>query len=146
MPGPARTRFICQGRFPESLVRFHVTVAEISWFQDLRIFVHDGDSGCFRKLPNFGPHEGILLHPQIHNFVRARVLCGTRCYQSASLDCSGVTHSIHVRKIEVDQDPAHAAHLTESRCWRRLVQYFRRLTAQMARRTCFKQQYHAATE
>ena len=33
----------------------------------------------------------------------------------ASLDCSGVSQKIHMRKIEVYQGPAHNAHLTESR-------------------------------
>ena len=36
---------------------------------------------------------------RIHQFVWARVLCGTRYYQSASLDCSGTIQNIHMREI-----------------------------------------------
>ena len=47
---------------------------------------------------------------RIHKFVWARVLCGTRYYQSASLDCSGVIQKIHMRKIEIRQGPVHDAY------------------------------------
>ena len=40
---------------------------------------------------------------RIGEFVWARVLCGIRYYQSASLDCSGVIKKIHMREIEVHQ-------------------------------------------
>ena len=36
---------------------------------------------------------------RIHQFVWARVLCGTRYYQCASLDCSGTIQKIHMREI-----------------------------------------------
>ena len=41
---------------------------------------------------------------RIGQFVLDLVLCGTRYYQSASVDCSGVIQKIHMRKIERDQD------------------------------------------
>ena len=40
-------------------------------------------------------------------FVRARVLCGTRKHQSASVDCSGVIQKIHMRKIRRVQGFVH---------------------------------------
>ena len=40
---------------------------------------------------------------RIGEFVWARVLCGTRYYQSASVDCSGVIQKIHMRKIGLVQ-------------------------------------------
>ena len=43
----------------------------------------------------------------IDQFVWARVLCGTRYYQSASLDCSGVIQEIHMRKIRLSQGLVH---------------------------------------
>ena len=36
----------------------------------------------------------------MHVFVWARVFCGTRYYQSGSLDYSGAIQKIHMRKIE----------------------------------------------
>ena len=36
----------------------------------------------------------------IDQFVWARVLCGTRYHQSASLDCSGTIKKIHMREID----------------------------------------------
>ena len=36
---------------------------------------------------------------RIGQFVLDLVLCGTRYYQSASVDCSGVIQKIHMRKI-----------------------------------------------
>ena len=36
-------------------------------------------------------------------FVWALVFSGLRYYQSASIECNGVTQKIHMRKIEVDQ-------------------------------------------
>ena len=44
---------------------------------------------------------------RIHTFVWARVLCGTRYYQSASLDCSGVIQKIHMRELGVIQGTAN---------------------------------------
>ena len=52
---------MCQGRFSQSLVRFHVTVAEICWAQDFGIVVHDVDLFEFLEKYLFWPHEGILL-------------------------------------------------------------------------------------
>ena len=46
---------------------------------------------------------------RIHKFVWARVLCGIRYYQSASLDCSGVIQKIHMREIRLDQGRVHNA-------------------------------------
>ena len=43
----------------------------------------------------------------IAQFVWADVLCGTRYYQSASVDCSGVIQKIHTRNIDVDQGLVH---------------------------------------
>ena len=40
-------------------------------------------------------------------FVWARVLCGTRKHQSASVDCSGVIQKINARKIRRDLDLVH---------------------------------------
>ena len=40
---------------------------------------------------------------RIGQFVWARVVCGPRYYQSASLDCSGVIQKIHMREPEVRQ-------------------------------------------
>ena len=45
---------------------------------------------------------------RIGQFVWARVFCGTRYYQSASLDCSGTIQKIHMRKIELHQGRARA--------------------------------------
>ena len=44
-----------------------------------------------------------LLYLWIYVFVWARVLCGPREYQSASVDCSGVIQKIHMRKIRIVQ-------------------------------------------
>ena len=44
---------------------------------------------------------------RIAQFVWARALCGTRYYQSASVDCSGVIQKIHMRKIRLDQGLVH---------------------------------------
>ena len=44
---------------------------------------------------------------RIHKFVWARVLCGTRKHQSASVDCNGVIQKIHMRKIEWNQGVVH---------------------------------------
>ena len=40
-----------------------------------------------------------LQYLRIHKFVWARVLCGTRYYQSASLDFSGTIQKINMREI-----------------------------------------------
>ena len=40
---------------------------------------------------------------RIGQFVWALVLCGTRYYQSASVDCGGVILRIHMMEIEVRQ-------------------------------------------
>ena len=40
-----------------------------------------------------------LEYLRIGQFVWARVLCGARYYQSASVDCSGTIQKIHMRKI-----------------------------------------------
>ena len=40
-------------------------------------------------------------------FVWARVFCGTRKYQSASVDCSGVIQKINTQKIRRDQGLVH---------------------------------------
>ena len=50
-----------------------------------------------------------VFHPYlgIGQFVWARALCGTRYYQSASVDCSGDIRKIHVREIEVNQGVVH---------------------------------------
>ena len=42
-------------------------------------------------------------------FVWARVLCGTRKHQSASVDCSVVIQKIHMRKIRRGQGVARAS-------------------------------------
>ena len=49
----------------------------------------------------------------IYVFVWARVLCGTRRHQSASLDCSGVIQKINVRKIWLDQGVARDDKMTD---------------------------------
>ena len=43
----------------------------------------------------------------IDQFVWARVVCGPRKHQSASVDCSGVIQKIHMRKIDLDQGLVH---------------------------------------
>ena len=43
----------------------------------------------------------------IGEFVWARVLCGTRYYQSASVDCSGVIQKINAQKIRRYQGLVH---------------------------------------
>ena len=40
-------------------------------------------------------------------FVWAELVCGTREYQSAPVDCSGVIQKIHMRKIGRDQGRVH---------------------------------------
>ena len=47
----------------------------------------------------------MVFHQYLRNgeFVLDLVLCGTRYYQSASLDCSGVIQKIHMRKIRRGQ-------------------------------------------
>ena len=51
----------------------------------------------------------IVFHQylRIGKFVWARVFCGTRYYQSASLDSSGAIQKIHMRKIELIQGVVH---------------------------------------
>ena len=56
---------------------------------------------------------------RIGQFVWALVVCGPRYYQSASLDCSGVTQKIHMQNPEIEQAPALDAILTEFRLWGR---------------------------
>ena len=48
-----------------------------------------------------------LQYLWIDQFVWARVLCGTRKHQSASVDCSGVIQKIHTRKIRRGQGLVH---------------------------------------
>ena len=48
-----------------------------------------------------------LRYLRIQEFVWARVLCGARYYQSASVDCSGVIQKIHMRKIRWKQGLVH---------------------------------------
>ena len=43
----------------------------------------------------------------INVFVWARVLCGTRKYESASVDCSGVIQKINMRQIRLHQGLVH---------------------------------------
>ena len=45
---------------------------------------------------------------RIGQFFWALVLCGTRYYQSASVDCSGTIQKIHVSKIQWHQGAARA--------------------------------------
>ena len=40
---------------------------------------------------------------RIGELVLDLVLCGTRYYHCASVDCSGVIQKIHMREIELDQ-------------------------------------------
>ena len=47
--------------------------------------------------------DGFFEYLRIGQFVWARVLCGTRYYHSASMDCSGTIQKIHMRKIQVSQ-------------------------------------------
>ena len=51
----------------------------------------------------------------IDQFVWALAFYGLRMGYCASLDCSGVTQKIHMRKVEVEHGPAHDAHLAEFR-------------------------------
>ena len=51
----------------------------------------------------------ISQYLKIYVFVWARVLCGTRKHQSASVDCSGVIQKIHMRKIRLGQGRVHDA-------------------------------------
>ena len=50
---------------------------------------------------------------RIHQFVWARVLCGTRYYQYASLDCSGTIQKIHMREIEWAQGSGMMMKMTD---------------------------------
>ena len=52
---------------------------------------------------------GLVIRPYlwIYVFVWARVLCGTRKHQFASVDCSGVIQKINTRKIRRDQGLVH---------------------------------------
>ena len=59
---------------------------------------------------------------RIHKFVWAHVLCGTRYYQSASLDCSGTIQKIHMREIRWDQGSG--------------------MMMKLIRRTCFREEYY----
>ena len=54
---------------------------------------------------------GMVIGPYlwIDQFVWARVFCGTRKHQSASVDCSGVIQKIHIRKIRRVQGVARAS-------------------------------------
>ena len=54
-----------------------------------------------------------LQYLRIHQFVWVRVLCGTRYYQCASLDCSGTIQKIHVRKVEVHQGVVHDGNVAD---------------------------------
>ena len=49
----------------------------------------------------------------IDQFVWARVFCGTRYYQSASVGCSGTIQKIHMRKIRRDQGFVHDGHVAD---------------------------------
>ena len=49
----------------------------------------------------------------MHVFVWARVFCGTRYYQSASVDCSGTIQKIHIRKIRRGQGIVHDGHVAD---------------------------------
>merc|ERR1712005_75816 len=44
-----------------------------------------------------------LQYLWIFVFVWARIFCGTRKHQSASVDCSGIIQKIHMRKIRRHQ-------------------------------------------
>ena len=57
----------------------------------------------------------LAFHPYlwINVFVWARVLCGTRKHQSASVDRSGVIQKIHMRKIRLDQGIVHDVDMTD---------------------------------
>ena len=46
-------------------------------------------------------------------FVWDRVVCGTRYYQCACLDCSGAIQKIHMRKIRLGQGIVHDAGVTD---------------------------------
>ena len=50
---------------------------------------------------------------KIHKFVWARVLCDTRYYKSASLDCSGIIQKIHMREIEWGQGSGMMMKMTD---------------------------------
>ena len=54
-----------------------------------------------------------LEYLRIHKFVWARVLCGTRYYQSASLDCSGTIQKIHMREIRWAQGSGMMMKMTD---------------------------------
>ena len=93
---------------------------------------------------------------RIGEFVWDLVVCGTRYYQSASVDCSGVIQKINMRELEVRQGivsmmnmidfmirgcsarPNAALMAQGSALTRNVILY-------MARRTCFKEQYYTDT-
>ena len=54
-------------------------------------------------------------------FVWGRAFCGTRKYQSASMDCSGVIQKIHTRKIRRDQGLVHDEEFWFFMVWGRLT-------------------------
>ena len=59
-----------------------------------------------RQYPGETIYKFVMVYHQylrIAQFVWARVLCGTRYYQSASLDCSLVIQKIHMREPGVRQ-------------------------------------------
>ena len=55
--------------------------------------------------PKVCKKNDVVFHQylRIGQFVLDDVLCGTRYYQYASVDCSRVTQKIHMREIEVEQ-------------------------------------------
>ena len=86
----------------------------------------------------------------------ARVLCGSKYYQSAWLDCSGTIQKIHMRKIRRDQGASMMMRMTDS--WKDTVRQGQMTTPgprgprwramlkeHMARRTCFREQYYTGT-
>ena len=52
----------------------------------------------------------------MHLFVWARVVCGTRSYQSASVGCSQIIQKIHMRKIERQLDIVNMVEMWQMSC------------------------------
>ena len=69
----------------------------------------------------------------MHVFVWARVVCGTRYYQSASVGCSGTIEEIHMREIRRGQGIVHDGHVADFMIRGRLTREIGRSGARVLR-------------
>ena len=74
------------------------------YYTDTRRYISGrGDCGQYQAETIYDFVMVFHQYLRIGQFVWALVLCGTRYYQSASVDCSGIIQKIHMRELEVRQ-------------------------------------------